>query len=136
MVTKCYYKPTRTKVRTFTAKDCGRIVCAAIADGVLPDDIEKELEKCLGERDKACEKEKSLVRSFAAVAGAILTGLAIFTAPGRAVSRTLAIIRRVFPRQAKEIDDIIEKGLSEAEKTERILRDIIRRARDLERETA
>lgn len=52
MTMKCYDKPNRKKPRVFTAKDCGRIVCYAIADGANPQDVREAISECLPQQCK------------------------------------------------------------------------------------
>lgn len=45
-VTKCIAYPNRTKRRTFTAKDAGRVTCYALRDGSTVEELREELNKC------------------------------------------------------------------------------------------
>jgi len=45
----CINRPNRKRKRTYTAKDCGRIVCRAIETGAEPAEIEREIGICLGD---------------------------------------------------------------------------------------
>lgn len=135
MPRKCYYKPNRKTPRTFGAKDVGRVACAAVANGSSPEDIRKEVEKCIPLESKECEEAKDSVTRFAAAAGAAVAIILALIPAVQGVKRFLRVMRLVFPTQVRRIEDMIDKTILESEKTKRILDDIIERARELERVT-
>lgn len=47
----CHPRPNRTVKRHFTAKACGRVVCAAVEFGESRQEIRDEIEKCIGDED-------------------------------------------------------------------------------------
>jgi len=95
MPLKCYIKPNRTRKRVFTAKDCGRIVCYAIDDGAIKQEVFKEVTRCLGD---PCQYERieQIVKALLEALAAIL--LAIKIARGVAVViRVLTVLVRRIP---------------------------------------
>ena len=54
MANKCYYKPNRTTVRKFTARDVARIATYAVADGVDALFLIKEVISALGLAGRFC----------------------------------------------------------------------------------
>lgn len=77
MPIKCTFKPNRKRVRTFTAKDVGRIACAAVQDGVSRRDIRLEIGKCIDDSEDECQKIRQLVPIILNAALAIVALLAI-----------------------------------------------------------
>lgn len=132
MPKKCYYKPTRSRKRVFTARDVGRIVCAARSDGAADEDLRTEISKCLKSTDKECEESKDLVTKFAAAGAGVATVLLALIPASRGIKTFLRVMRLVFPTQVERITKILDDTIAESEKTRKILDDIIRRARELE----
>lgn len=79
MVWKCYDKPKRSKPRTYTEKDAGRIVCRVVSQGGDRDKLKAEIEKCL----ELCDYERirqgitQLLEKSAALTVAVSTVLTI-----------------------------------------------------------
>lgn len=136
MPRKCYNKPNRSAPRLFRAKDVGRVACAALENGESPAKIRAAVAECVGSQDEECEKAKESLKLYAGAVSAALALVAFFLPVARGLKSTIRVFRLVFPKQAARLDDLIEKTLTENEKTKQILDDIIRRARELELETA
>lgn len=112
MTIKCFNKPNRTTVRTYTAKDVGRITCYAINAGVSKQSIQKEIEKCLGD---VCKREE--VNEFATNVIAAMAALTISLAISAyilAVIRNPVRILRQAPGLGKLLKEL-EKKLRERE---------------------
>lgn len=106
-----------------------------MANGESPENIREEVEKCIPLESKECEEAKDTVTRFAAAAGAAVAVILALIPAVRGAKGFLRVMRLVFPRQVKRIEDLIDKTISESEKTKKILDDIIERARELERVT-
>lgn len=100
MPLKCYQKPNRTKVRTFTAKDVGRIACYAIDDGALKSDVRREVDKCLGPNEE-CEHAFSVLEVILKLLLALALALFVLSTLQRLV-RVLLILRRILPKEIVE----------------------------------
>lgn len=125
----CFNRPNRTRKRTFTARDVGRIACQAVKAGVPPSEIVKELEECLGEQ--LCDKERvrqqlrSYLQSTAAffdllsVLAGIVIGLLIPVARWGVKILRLGFQRviRLLPRKVRlELEDLAEREIQRIEK--------------------
>lgn len=115
MTVKCYNKPNRTRVRTFTAKDVGRIACAAIEDGVSEADIITALEECINFDDKkACEETKQKLDD-AKFENELLIAAVILAIPLFRILKKAASVFKIFlnkkqiDRINKEYEDLIRR---------------------------
>jgi len=112
MVRVCRDIPKRSKARVFTAKDVGRIVCYAIADGASIQDIRDEMEECMGEQeDCECDRLKQLIVNLNLLLEAV--GLALSLLAGVRALKTIlvkgqkALASKGAKKEAKELEDYI-----------------------------
>ena len=122
MTIKCYNKPRRTRARTFTAKDVGRIACYAKEDGVLENDIIAALEDCIDFKDKkACQEveEKLKDKEFE---NELLIAAALLAVPLFKLVKKAAQVLKIFIDK-KTIDKINQE-----------YEDLIRRLREINKE--
>lgn len=115
MAIKCYRKPNRSKPRTYTEKDAGRIVCRVVSQGGDRDKLVAEISKCIDLCDKERIRQKvnellqavlALSLLLGALAGALgaITALLLRIPLGRLL---LPLLRKLFPTQGA-----IEKGIT------------------------
>jgi len=109
----CIERPNRTKARVYTAKDVGRIICYAIADGATIQEIRDAAEECMGEQeDCECDRLKQLIQNLNLLLEAV--GLALSLLAGVKALRTIlvkgrkALEAKGAAKEAKELDDFIE----------------------------
>lgn len=115
MATRCYNKPNRTRERTFTARDVGRIACAAVQDGVTRRDLQREIARCVPNEEIDCEKIRSFIPIIISVATAAIVLLRT-TQPVLVVIRQIllagAVLWRLLPASTRlqiegSVDDIL-----------------------------
>jgi hypothetical protein len=130
MPLKCYIKPNRTRKRVFTAKDCGRIVCYAIDDGAIKEEVFKEVSRCLGD---PCQYDRieQIVKWLLEALAAILLSIKIAKTVIVAVRVLVVLVKRIplANRLLKKTDKsilAIEDAMSKAQ-------DITAKVEELER---
>ncbi len=110
MAVKCYIKPNRSKPRTFSAKDVGRITCAAVEDGVSQTSIREEVSKCV-QVDKECEEVRDKLKQAEAVIAISIVVLAVVIPAFRVVVQAIQFLR-IFRRIRNNVD-IVQKELDD-----------------------
>lgn len=106
----------RKKERPYTAKDVGRIACYAIRAGEDPDDIRRELLRCMPEEPEEiecdCQRLKQTIKN-AQLAAALAAALIALLFPLQALFRTAASRALVIGSRAKAGDGL--RVMSQAE---------------------
>lgn len=101
----------RSKPRVFTAKDCGRIVCYALADGASEAEIRREVSRCAGGE---CSEAEDLLRRVLEVAAEV--ALAIAVARGILITlRVLAYVVRRLPGSRLALEKLGKGRIIEGE---------------------
>lgn len=130
MTIKCYKKPQRSRARTFTAADVGRIVCYAIDDGENKADIRKAIAKCLDDGEETCDEVREENKKWRTVAIAI-GGVAAILLARQAV---ILITARVALRLAinKQFRELMQRIITEEEARKKAFEDLLRRIKESE----
>lgn len=110
MTIKCYNKPKRSKRRTFTAKDVGRITCEALKDGESPESVRDEVVKCLTLSEE-CQAAKDKVKLYEDAFAITLTVLSLVVPLIKLVKVAIQFIRLF--RRIRENIDIVEKQMDD-----------------------
>ena len=128
MPQKCYYRPNRTRVRKFSEKDAGRIVCRVLSEGGDPDKLKEEIEKCLDLCDK--ERIRSAVLEILEKSQALTAALGTIIVVASTIALGVAIISRIpfvrqlllpATRQLEQAKSALEQGLTIESTAQRIL---------------
>lgn len=125
----CIDRPNRTKVRTFSAKDVGRIACKAVEAGESPAEIVKQLEECLGKQ--LCDRERirqellDYLNSFEAffdvlsiLAGVVIGILVPMLKWGTKILKLgLNRVLKLLPKKVRnQLQDMTQKSINDIEK--------------------
>lgn len=132
----CIERKNRKLPRRFTPKDAARIVCAVIDNGYSEPDVRDAISDCLPQDD--CEKEREFNKEIIKAAELAAALIAAVVPVARAARRAFAIIMVLLRRRfgSKEVDEFLTDMEKQVEKTQKILEDIVRRAREFEKEVA
>ena len=123
----CRNVQRRNKLRVFTAKDCGRIVCYALEDGADLAELRKEVQRCLGGQDCDCETVKQFVRNVLTIFAGVALLIGVKSHVGRAL-RTLIRLALKSPNESerllaretlKSLDDLTDSAESALNQFER-----------------
>lgn len=101
---KCFRKPRRSEPRLFTAKDCSRIVCRAIQQGVSEPEMVDELSNCLSLASEECQEERKQIEQVAEFALSLIQSnnvelktIALIGSVVELAVKTLARVARFIP---------------------------------------
>jgi hypothetical protein len=96
-------RPNRSKPRTYSAADAGRIICYAVGSGATPSEIQEKAGCCLGD---LCERERQLIRRLL-IAGAVVGFALSLAIPWLRLLRTIlalpgigGLVSRLIPSRA------------------------------------
>jgi len=117
----CFVRPKRSRVRRYSAKDCGRIVCYALAAGESHEDVFDEVKKCLGD---PCETER--VRAFLKALLELMVAILAAMALARTISAGVLLLARLAARIP-----LLRPILARAQASAVLIEDAFTNARDI-----